>query len=48
MWYQVFTTYVACQVEALIDEYFNSGDLQEASTSLQVGFLGYCTIIPNP
>jgi len=24
------------QVDALIDEYFNSGDIQEASTMLQV------------
>lgn len=24
------------QVDSLIDEYFNSGDLQEASTSVQV------------
>ena len=28
---------VCCwQVEAVIDEYFNSGDMQEASTTLQV------------
>ena len=33
----------AAQVDALIDEYFNSGDIQEASTTLQV-----CLSAPSP